>query len=264
MQTTYFEFREAANIEELRQLLKLRCKVYHESRMAGFSHKNTDGFDLNYYDLHARHFGLFKVDNGATIPIGYHRPVGEFESPVKREVMQIVAENPDLFESMSSVPGAPLPVMSYFPEASVLHELYRSCMSKGELMMEPTKYSIDKCSSSLQLAKHIIEAELAIHFFCIGVTHALMCVHVNHERFYSRYGFARVAGTNVCPVNGLPVVAIAVSRNAIPEALRPRLTKMAVAYLETRKVCYNPAEPNNFYAPTMQPEIREEAMRLAA
>jgi len=69
---SYFVFRQAQSVDELRALLKLRYKVYRESRLQQFVPENECGIDLDGYDLRSRHFGLFKNNSH---PIGYMRVV---------------------------------------------------------------------------------------------------------------------------------------------------------------------------------------------
>jgi hypothetical protein len=116
----------------------------------------------------------------------------------------------------------------------------------------------------LSLAKHVIESEVAIHLFYRNTDHAMTVVTTAHARFYRQYGFEQIEGTVDFTHENLQGRCLIASASSVPDGIRPKLMRMAEAYAKTRKVCYNPAEPNNFYAPTMQPEIREEAMRLVA
>ena len=69
-QKTY-KFREIVDEDELEKFMRLRYETYFNSSMRNFLQINDEKIDIDIYDLHSRHFGLFCEEK----PIGFIRVV---------------------------------------------------------------------------------------------------------------------------------------------------------------------------------------------
>ena len=152
MPKEYYVFRQPRSVDELEELIRLRYRVYRNSRMQKFEPKATFGLNISNDDLRAHHFGLFLNDTKA---IGYHRQVGEFLSPQFTQVIELAEQYPDCMERLQKAPSYPLPILNYWPEHDKIVTYYKSLKAQGKKVEEPTRFSLDPSYCSLELAKHI-------------------------------------------------------------------------------------------------------------
>lgn len=113
----YFCYREAKNQQELEALLRLRYEVYRGSRLKGFCPENTWGLEMDFYDCHARHFGLFHCANSKERPVGYMRVIQKKEAEMAAWVRGIARQHSmELLNKVCVELKNPFPSMSYFPD----------------------------------------------------------------------------------------------------------------------------------------------------
>lgn len=250
MDNTYFIFREAESLDELRSLLCLRYKIYRESRIRGFVTKNEYGIDLDCYDLRARHYGLFRHDLSGFQPVGYHRFVQESYGPMWQEVAKLTREFPSLYEQAQLSPRVPFPMMSHAPGAETIWGIYSNLKAAGESMVEEaTRFSLDATIRSVALARHIIESDAAIQFYSLNFDHVIMACTESHRNFYDRYGFRKLKGVLDCDVNGVHLTCVMASAGFLHYSVRDRIMRMANVFLETGCICYYPHDPEYYYPP---------------
>jgi hypothetical protein len=246
---SYFVFREAANADQLLQLFQLRYQVYRNSKLAKFVPENEYGIELDCYDLRARHFGLFSVNRGAEQPIGYLRVVEDRKVSGKVDVFELLKQAPGLRCKLEGTPPCPFPLMSYFPDAHIVNQIYSKIKVHNEDMVEACRFALDNSQSrSLRLAKHMVESAVAVYFFCYQSEHALWCCDSSKKSFYRLYGFRPVTGAREDDFAGLGVSSSCVigSATCVPSPARERVVQMAKAYGETGRICC-PTNGSQFY-----------------
>ena len=75
MDQHYFIFREPESVEDLKQLFRLRNRIYQGSRLHSLAIENELGFSIDCYDLNSHHFGLYEYLGEQSQPVGYVRIV---------------------------------------------------------------------------------------------------------------------------------------------------------------------------------------------
>lgn len=196
MNTTYFEFREARTSDELRAIFKLRYRLYRDSRLKDFCEENEYEVDMDSYEIFGKHMGLFKIQNGESTLVGFHRPIFPQVSNLKEEILAVAAEYPKLCQSVTAIPSQPLPLMEYCSDPSAaLRQFYFHEKNQWARVCEATKFAIEPDDSTLPLAKPVIDAEHAIQFFCNGADISIMGINSSHLPLYRRYGYELVPGT---------------------------------------------------------------------
>jgi hypothetical protein len=103
------------------------------------------------------------------------------------------------------------------------------------------------------------------------VKKAVFNASATHKTFYRRFGFASIpevpdwyweeAGENRCCLLGVP--------ETLPEPLRDSVLLMAETYRLTRRICFHPSAPDQYFAPTgsfvvSRPALRAESDRPAS
>ena len=262
MEGTYYEFRAPKCTEELEQLIRLRYRVYKESRLAHFTCDSDTGLDIDVFDLNSRHFGLFMVESHRVVPIGYHRIVEDRPGPQISEVQEIARQAGIHLPANS--PDTPFPIMTYCPTAAAVKALYFESKSEGRASSEATKFALSKEHHSLALAKHMIESEVAIHMLHRKTDYAITCCTPVHSRFYSRYGFQQFPGTEDFVHEGVPGRCLLASIGSIPDGVLGRLRSMVEVYVKCGCICYNAAESDNFYGSKSYGATMQSSVNMAA
>lgn len=99
LDNSIFTYREAANQNELEQLLRLRYACFTQGEWANYSliQRNPYKMDIDAFDLKAIHIGVFAKQNGKEIPVGYARFVGESATKHSFWVKNILTKCPQLY-----------------------------------------------------------------------------------------------------------------------------------------------------------------------
>jgi hypothetical protein len=252
MEQTYFVYREPESIEELKSLLLLRYSVYMESRFQRYKEKyKSMGIELDCYDVRARHFGLFKHENGTSRPVGYIRMVLDEEGPWSEEIRAIAEEVSGLAEIVNETPSVPFPLMTYFPDAEIVNQHYLMAKRSGRRTVEAGRLSLGKTVRSISIARNMVSA--TVSFVLVNSIHDVLVTCVpSHSAFYYPFGFETCAGTedHFCEETRTSLRCLHGHRENVSHRLKPSVLRMAEAYYNTSRICFSPSNPEQFYAPT--------------
>jgi hypothetical protein len=245
----YFVFREAANNEELVELLRLRYRFDRSSKSAKFVPENQYGLDLDCYDGWGKHFGLFLTTEYGEIPIGYMRITEGHPIPEQMaRIIQIAAQCPELINDVVQEPKYPFPLMNNVWNGDVLLSRYQEMRLRGENLAEVSRLALDESAGSQLLARHMVECALAIYFFHYGVDQTMRFCETSKSVFYHLYGLDVISGTPADDFAGIGVGSCCMlgSATGVPDEVRPRLLDMAQAFRETGRICHFANNPNVF------------------
>jgi len=245
---SYFVFREAANAEELLALLRLRYRVYRDSRLTKFCAENKEGIDLDAYDLRSKHFGLFLHSDGLdACPVGYERVVEDRFKGVEDNLATILRWYPSIATEFRSNNQSIFPLLDYFPCAGSVSAIYRRCRIQGKKLVEPGRFALEQRVRSIAIARQFVTMIFA-GLRADGVGYAILTCSPTHERFYSQFGFRRLSGAGakriVC--KGVSWVCLLGSADGLPDGVKDRVLAMVNVYRRTGQICYNPSNPDCF------------------
>lgn len=251
MDQHYFVFREPANINELKALLLLRYSVYRASRLHKFCPENEAGIDLDCYDLYSRHFGLYEHSGATSRPVGYVRMVTDKEGTFHDELFRLAGQSPSLFEKINRVPPNPFPVMNYAPDSEQIGEYYNDAKARGEMFVEVSRLSLDGRIRGLKVVTNFVSSIFAA-YQAMDVDHAIISCHSEHSVFYQHFGAKGFAGSQpfYCEqYDGAATSLLLLSPKTLPDTMKERVLQMAEAFRITGRICYDPSNPQQFYAP---------------
>jgi len=198
-----FVFREPDSPDELARLLRLRRRAYEGSAVSALEPASSQGYNLDYYDLAGRHFGLY-VDRGdRDEPIGYLRIVENAPRAFEQNAWALAEHHP-CRQTIVRRPDAPLPIFSYWPEGEALRRAYRANGGDDATIFEGSRLSLLPDWRCLRLAALIIELAIAYVFSIRGGSAAFLGCQVGHRGFYGRRGFRNVVGTTKLKPRGFP------------------------------------------------------------
>ncbi|HOP08381.1 MAG TPA: hypothetical protein PLF13_13965 [candidate division Zixibacteria bacterium] len=231
-----YRFREAVTPDQLEAVMRLRYRVYQNSRLARFIPANPHGFDLDCYDLHARHFGLYCGED--VEPVGYLRVVEEVDPGPVGHVLDLGRRVPELGRRLKETTPQPLPLMAYTPNVEVIERLLQEKRDRGEKVVEACRMAIDPDHRSLAAARHIFESSMSIYFFARGYHHMFACCDSSKKAFYRRYAVTPLAGIPEEDFAGIGVSSSCLigSASDVPTARRRRLESFARQWLAMGEV----------------------------
>ena len=246
--TDCYVFREITAQGELECFLKLRYASYYDSPRRGFLTPHERGIDINIYDLHARHFGLF-CDRA---PCGYFRVVHHkvaYYNPTAYAVglqYAVFRERTHTRPSITKSSYADFPFVSYLNVPGSVKNYYRHIVNRGEEVVEPGRFVLARSYGGLRKAMHLIECALVLyHAAYVGKKHAVVNCDGNHERVYRSYGFQTINRTESYYLKGrrsVPSALLSLSASwslptsPIPARYHRKISEMAEEYTATQQI----------------------------
>jgi predicted GNAT family N-acyltransferase len=261
MNTDYFVFREIRTIDEMTELLSLRYQVYMANPVRLFIQENESRIDLDEYDLKACHFGLFRND---IEPMGYIRIISEQDSPQKQLILEMVADHPELEAAISRTRRAPLPFMTYPPDAGAILQEYQENIANRKIWVEPSRLVISPVYQSLKLVQHLVKSAIAVYFFYFKVDSARLCCSSHHRQLYQHYGFEENKAIMETDVIGISSCYLVSSPDQVPFQSRNRLMRMAEVFARSGQICYSSSHPDQFEMPDKTGVLSNTQVLVAA
>lgn len=210
-----YTFREITEPAELEKAFRLRYEVYEDSENNVFLKKNQHKVDINVYDLHAKHYGLFVNDDK---PIGYLRVVLNRVEYYNSDVFDL-GKKFDLFtekehsiENIVKHSSADFPFLNFPNVPKNIKTSYDALKAINEGVAEAGRIAIHKDYRSLRTSGFLIECAIALYvILCIGKSHAIICCSKEHGMFYKRYGFNSFGEERYYDVHGTKKVSMCLS-----------------------------------------------------
>lgn len=182
-------FRQAKNLQELKALLKLRYRGYLNSPCASLLKINRYQIDMDAYDLRALHFGVFETDGLRANPIGYVRFIQEEMTPTTPMIWQLAFAHPELLSSLQKEVSTPFPFLQYHPNKELMQLHLSEALSKGERILEASRFVFDPLIRSTGILNFTAEATLSAVFFGLSYDRLMLVCNPSHCSFYQRIGF---------------------------------------------------------------------------
>jgi predicted GNAT family N-acyltransferase len=228
-----YTFREISKKEELERFFRLRYKVYSECRWSCVLNKTNSHIDIDYFDLHSRHFAL--VSNN--IDIGYFRIVLPKEELVQNSVIEVGRKYQFLnnYKNYLCNSAESFPFIGYnkAPEAS--KDFYNKIQKNNQSLVEASRLIVKKEFRNIRTTKFLIECAIVLFIIiCLGKKYGVITCHSSHVRFYKHYGF-KIIGKNE-KFELLKQKRIAMSLLNLPIEVQLKLEDMTDEYKKTGKI----------------------------
>jgi hypothetical protein len=243
---TYYIFKEITDADEFEQFLKLRYKVFMNSRMKDFVNLNEYEIDIQEEDMQAWHLGMYRVREGVVERVGYVRGVIEQYTEGAKWVRQIVAKHPKLMVLNGENKAKPLTFYT-FPDSKGINEILQKCRDINRIFMKGSRLFIrDDLYNRPLLAIKLSEAIRTIFVVDKSASDAGMEVEDSHVRLYVRMGYKVIERTTS---HGMNVSLMYAPTSEIEQNLREKATQMHEVLKETGCIHYYPHDEDNFYPP---------------
>jgi predicted GNAT family N-acyltransferase len=246
--STTYTFREITEADELEQAFRLRYEVYSSCRCSSFLKSNSNEIDIDSYDQHSRHFGLFINNNEM---VGYLRIVLHRNDYYNSAVLDIVnkfnffQEGLCSFEFIKNTERADYPFLSYPDIPANIKSFYDSIKDKREGLAEGSRLIIKEQFRGIRTSIFMMECIILLYIIiCMGKRHAIINCVKEHSSFYKRYGFETICDGRVYNIFGSIKEAVcltiplsnSLSASTVPLNLHSKLAGMAAEYSITGQI----------------------------
>jgi hypothetical protein len=257
--STYLTIHEATAYEDIVPLLRKRYAIYRQSVMKGFCQPTPHEIDFDGWDLWAQHFGLFRNAEKDEVPAGYLRVVHDKQSCLYSLSQKLQEDFPELSPRLTLPANCPLPLLSYFPDVEIVRALYDDILSRGELVAEPGRLSVDPTVRNLGVAVFMAQTATAVFFFFFGIDHALLTCRPPHRRLYEPLGFRQVPGTRAreCPPYMGTIICMLGSQREVPEPNLSAVKCLNTRFSRTGETCHCATFPACLPGPYESGEFRQ-------
>lgn len=245
--TPYFCYREATNMTELEPLLRLRYQVFkeEESTKALFP-DNELGMEIDYFDLKSRHFGIYLVMNGQSIPVGYQRIIHETETSIASNLRLWASRYPSLLRKITPV-NTPLYLMTV-NNSKAMWDYYLDKKANGATFEEASRTSFLSAYRSYELTKFIFYANMAIGFFDDGCNTGITSCTSKLSVIHSRLGLRKIEHCDYTFEN-MAFCVMEITKADFQFQQCSYLENMAEAFQATGSICLHQEQPHYYYPP---------------
>lgn len=244
--STRFVVREPRNLEELEALLRLRYSVFQKSELRFLLQENETGIDVDAWDKHAWHLGLYKQTSTNCQPVGYMRFI--HNGPQRAHLVYALGRKyPTVSGTIAKVPCQSYPFLgrSNSLQSKDILERFES-LAQGKLA-ETSRLAMLESERSHQTCRFLLESGIAICNLEKGISMVFEVIS-HHAKCYEKYGFRTIYATNYNELSSGSVLLYA-STSDLEQKHLPRLHHMAKAFKEGKEIWLNPDDPENYHAP---------------
>jgi predicted GNAT family N-acyltransferase len=181
--------RQAYTTAELRLLLQLRYRIMRAAYGTLLVGENAAELDLDAFDAHSIHIGVFEYDGAMHRAVGYMRLITESETAFAPMIREIIDAHPALSAS-GGTPQYPFPLFKFFDakDTALMTSAWRG-NGQGTLM-ETGRFCLDESLQKSGAARFAVESMISISIEYFGDNGTVMIIVApNHVGFYEKYGF---------------------------------------------------------------------------
>ena len=233
-------FREISEPDELENAFRFRYEEYIKSRLFAYIKCNNHCVDIDTYDLHSKHYGLFR---GNSDMIGYLRVVLDKREYYNQNVFKIgkrfdlFSEVDHSFENLKNSGEADYPFLSYPSVPESIQSFYYALKARNESFAEASRLIIKKDFRGMRSSLFLFECALVLFLkICQGSKYAVVHCCKDHGQFYKRFGFLPFDGNSEYNEFGVRKVVLFLSRSIRPNSLPSRLEDMVISFSTTCKI----------------------------
>lgn len=229
-------FRQIEKKDELHQFLKLRYKNYLNSSMKNFLKINDFEIDLDIYDIHSKHFGLFLNNQ----PCGYLRLICPRWMIYNSHIFSIGKDfgffNKDEHDKNTIMENdtPEFPFLQYMEVPKSIQLYFEEIKGTDIKLIEVSRLMLFE-KRGLDKLRFMVECAIAYGFWVwCGYERVIINCDKNHSGFYFNYGFKEIKGSERYYINGRQksscILGLKFSKSQIPERLHKRLEYIAGEY----------------------------------
>ena len=160
---------------------------------------------------------------------------------------------PELENKILNAPVAPFYAMTFSKYGKEIGDFYEQAKCRGETVVEASRFSIHPSVRSLQVVKFAVESILAHELIVRGNDWGITGTHTALARFYKRFGFLEVPGTEteILKSNNVSFTILLIAKQHLTEDFLQRIEKMGEVCRRHGATWLNPEEPDTLEPPKL-------------
>lgn len=248
----YYIYKEVKDESNLEVLFRFRYEIFRKSPNAKFCQKNKYGLDIDAFDLQARHYGLYRIENEKYTPVGYCRIIHDRQMPAAKEVLKIAKKFPALYEKVQTVEKETFYLMTFSKYKQTIEKEYKSIKANGGHLIEASRLCIHPSEKSFMLLRFFVLSSLAVQFYVNHVQYGITACFLPLARLYLRIGFKQMKNTEIGWLDSNQYLITTITPNGISSQYKNKVVAMANAYLNKSTIYYDPSNPDHYQKPQLQ------------
>lgn len=233
-------FKEIDTEEDLEFFMKIRYKAFKEKPLSNFLQLNEHKIDINIYDLHSRHFGVYGY-NGE--PVGYVRVVFHKEK-FYNDFSFSIGEKYGFFnnetycnKNLKTLTYPDFPFISYLGTPDAIQSYYLSLKEERTNVVECSRIIILK--KEKDLFRFLVDCILSVQY-CYGKNFLpIVNCDAQYKMFYEQYGFETIKNGAHYYIKEMKDVPVSVlSLNEVPKGFHKKIQKMLQEFIESKQILF--------------------------
>ncbi len=242
-----YQFREIVDENELEKFMRLRYETYFNSAMRNFLQINDEKIDIDIYDLHSRHFGLFCEEK----PIGFIRFITNKNELYNHKVFSIGLKYKKLKKEIhgereiKKYEYSDFPFVSYSETPTSIKDYYSNLIEKKERIIEGSRLMLIGENKGLNKVQFFMECAVVL---CVLINnrekYAIVNCDGNHKRFYTQFGFKTINNSETYYLRGRAkksshLLSLPLTLASIPKRYHTKFEEMAEEFKTTNQIIRN-------------------------
>ncbi len=234
-----YKFREIKSEKELKQFMQLRYETYLESVNRDFIKEDKNRLDIDVYDLHSKHFGLFYNEE----PIGSVRLVMHKSKVYDKRAYNIGLKNgkfKEQYHNHKNILKSDYPEFPFISNTEIpssVAKFYSKFSKNKKNLLEASRLTLVEKFKGLSQVKFLIESTIVYFMVQNENNHAVLNCNSSHERFYNRYGFKTINTKDKYFLKGRTSTSSSVlSLSSVEDKYQEQFQQMAYEYKSSKTI----------------------------
>lgn len=204
--------REITSVEELIPFLYLRYRLFREvEELQPFCPENSEKIDLDWFDLHSHHLGLFSREGGRIQPIGYTRLIAFGDTPLTSALPRLAQHYATAARHFAKKLTAPWISPHYFPEMrTTLATFVKTNHGTANGLAEASRTCIESKFRSFGLTRWLFDCQMMFWLCHLGNWGGFTTCPTTLGIIYRRFGLKPMAQFNFKNMN---FITLSLTRN---------------------------------------------------
>jgi predicted GNAT family N-acyltransferase len=238
--STTYSFREIIDADELEKAFRFRYEVYTSCSNIGFLKPNEKKIDIDIFDLHSKHYGIFTQDGEIVANIRVVLDKGEFQNDNVFKIarkLNLLYSSVDSNQEIKIFETCDYPFLSYSSVPSSVKSHYQKLRSNKIGFAEAGRLIIKEEYRGIRLSSLLLDCAMILFILiCHENKYAVLCCDEHHRLFYEKYGFRPFGDGQQYDIYGTSKLSMYLCPEVLPENLKTKFQGMSAEYKITGKI----------------------------
>jgi predicted GNAT family N-acyltransferase len=238
--STTYTFREITEVEELERAFRFRYEIYTSCSNIGFLKPNESRIDIDNYDLHSRHYGIFTIDGKMVANIRVVLDKVEFHNDNVFKIakkFQVLDKSINSSQQILKSKVSDYPFLSYSTVPGSVRTHYQELKTIKVSFAEAGRLIIKEEHRGIRLSSFLLDCAMVLFtIICNEHKYAVLCCDEHHKLFYEKFGFSPFGDGHQYDIYGTNKLSMYLCPSVLPENLKIKYQVMSAEYSITGKI----------------------------